>query len=348
MAGLIDTHTHITANLHRNDSLEQHAATDPTTAALRGARNLLEDLASGVTTMRTLGDPPGVEVRFRTLIEAGELIGPRLLICDRAFRPSHGTAQFLATVADGADDLRRGIRENFYAGADWLKLFITNVMHGESYEDYLRGDLTDVPAYTTPEIEAAIAAAHELGMPVAAHAIGGEAMRAAIRAGIDSIEHANLAEPEDLELFVEHGTALSDPNLQLFFDAETGFETFSTWRYPWWREKVERARETTARFIPAAVAAGVPVCLAGDSLHGVLWREAKHLVALGAPPADALLAVTVERRGPARVAGRAGNARPGQARRPDRPRREPARGDRGAGTRAPGHQGRADGHRAAP
>lgn len=192
---------------------------------------------------RTLGDPPGVEPRFRALIAAGEVLGPRLGIVDRAFRPSHGTAQFLATVADGPEALQQGIRENFYTGADWLKLFITNVMHGPSYEDYLRGDLTDVAAYSTPEIEAAIECAHGLGMPVAAHAIGGEAMRAAIRAGIDSIEHANLADPADVELFVEHGTFLSDPNLQLFFDSETGFESFSTWRWDWWREKVERVRD---------------------------------------------------------------------------------------------------------
>jgi imidazolonepropionase-like amidohydrolase len=292
IAGLIDTHTHITANLHRDNSLERNASEDPTTAALHGLTNLLADLVSGVTTMRTLGDPPGVEAKFRALIDAGEVVGPRLHICHRAFRPSHGTAAFLATTCDGPDALQRAVRENHYAGADCLKLFITNVMHGQSYEDYLRGDLTDVAAYSSSEIEAAITAAHELGTPVAAHAIGGEAMRDAVRAGIDSIEHANLATPEDIELFAAHGTFLSDPNLQLFFDPATGFESFETWRYPWWREKVKRAQETTAAAIEAALANEVPICLAGDSLHGVLWREADQLVRLGASTADALMAVT--------------------------------------------------------
>jgi imidazolonepropionase-like amidohydrolase len=293
LPGLVDTHTRITANLHRGVSLEEHARADATTAALRGIANLQDDLLSGVTTMRTLGDPPGVEVRFRELIAAGEVVGPRLHVCHRAFRPSHGTASFLATTVDGEAELRRAIRENFAAGADCLKLFITNVMHGTRYEDYLRGDLTGVPSYSRGEIEAAIGAAHELGIPVAAHAIGGDAMRWAIAAGIDSIEHANLMVEGDVELFAEHGCFLSDPNLQLFFDAETGFESFATWVHPWWREKVEHARELTARWIPEAVRAGVRVCLAGDSLHGVLWREAVHLVRLGIGAAEALAAVTV-------------------------------------------------------
>lgn len=293
LPGLIDTHTHITANLHRGVSLEDHARADATTAALRGVANLQDDLLSGVTTMRTLGDPPWVEIRFRELIDAGEVIAPRLRVCHRAFRPSHGTASFLATTVDGVEPLERAVRENFAAGADCLKLFITNVTHGERYEDYLRGDLTDVPSYSRAEIEGAIAASHGLGMPVAAHAIGGDAMRWAIAAGIDSIEHANLMTESDVELFAEHSCFLSDPNLQLFFDAETGFESFATWVHPWWREKVERARELTARWIPEAVRSGVRVCLAGDSLHGVLWREPLHLARLGIAPAEALAAVTV-------------------------------------------------------
>jgi imidazolonepropionase-like amidohydrolase len=292
MPGLVDTHAHITANMKHRTSLEAQAALDPTKAVLRGAANLLVDLQHGVTTMRTLGDRVGVEIAFRDMIAAHETPGPRLQVCHRALRPSHGTARFLATAADGETELRERIRENFHAGADWLKLFVTNVMHGETYEDYLRGDLTTVAAYSRDEIEAAIDEAHTLGMKVAAHAIGGDAMRWAIQAGVDSIEHANLMQEGDIEIFLEHGPYLSDPNLVLFFDDERGFPAHDTWHEPWWREKVIAARERTREYLPAAIAAGVKVCLAVDSNHELLAREAFHLRALGVDPPTVLACVT--------------------------------------------------------
>lgn len=292
MPGLIDAHVHITINNRFQVPLSAHFELDDATAVLRGVMNLRSDLASGVTTMRTLGDRLGVERAFKEAIERKEAVGPRLQICARALRPTHGTAPFLAYIADGVDELKLKIRENFAQGADWTKLFITNVRQGDTFEDYLRGDLTDVPAYSKKEIEAAIATSHELGLPVAAHAIGGEAMRWAMAAGIDSIEHANLLTEKDVALFVKSGAYLSDPNLQLFFDSEIGFESFGSWQWNWWRARVEYAREQTARYLPEAVRAGVKVCLGTDSTHATLWREARALVGLGVSEAETLKTIT--------------------------------------------------------
>ncbi|MCY3868675.1 MAG: amidohydrolase family protein [Gemmatimonadetes bacterium] len=292
MPALIDSHVHITINNRFNTPLSAHFDLDAITAVLRGAMNLRSDLSTGVTTMRTLGDRSGVEKAFQGAIDRGEAVGPRLKVCVRALRPSHGTAPFLCFPADGEEELTLKIRENFSQGADWTKLFITNVRQGDSYQDYIRGDLTDVAAYSRREIDAAIAVSHDLGLPVAAHAIGGPAMRWAMEAGIDSIEHANLLTEEDVALFVKSGAYLSDPNLQLFFDDEVGFASFDTWAWDWWRERVERARELTAKYIPEAVRAGVKVCLGTDSTHATLWREAKELVGLGVSEVDALKAVT--------------------------------------------------------
>ncbi len=292
MPALIDSHVHITINNRFQLPLSAHFDLDATTAVLRGAMNLRSDLSTGVTTMRTLGDRLGVEKAFQGAIDRGEAVGPRLKVCVRALRPGHGTAPFLCFPADGEEELTLKIRENFSQGADWTKLFITNVRQGDSYEDYIRGDLTDVAAYSRREIDAAIAVSHDLGIPVAAHAIGGPAMRWAMEAGIDSIEHANLLTEEDVALFVKSGAYLSDPNLQLFFDDEVGFASFDTWAWDWWRERVERARALTAKYLPEAVRAGVKVCLGTDSTHATLWREAKELVGLGVSEVDALKAVT--------------------------------------------------------
>jgi len=292
LPGLIDSHCHITANSQYRMSLKEQHTLDLPTAVLRGSMNLRSDLASGVTTMRTLGDVGKVELRFRDAINRGEIPGPRLVISIRALRPSHGTAPFLATSADGAEELKKMIRQNYSMGADVVKLFVTNVSNGDTDEDYRRGDLTQVPAYSREELFTAIGQAHDLGMKVAGHAIGGPAMRWAMEAGIDSVEHANMLEEQDIEYFVKYRTRLSDPNLQLFFDEETGFQARKNYKQDWWRTKVIEAKRLTEKYMPQAIKAGVKVCLAVDSTHSFLWKEVKYLVRLGASNAEALLAVT--------------------------------------------------------
>jgi len=293
MPGFVDSHTHITSNNKYKVPLDVHHAIDLPTAILRGIGNLRDDMVTGVTTMRALGDREDVELRFRDCINRGEVAGPRLVICIEALRPSHGTAKFMGTSCDGPFALRKRIRELFSMGAECVKLFATNIQNGNRYEDYLRSDLTGVPAYTKEELFAAIDEAHTLGMTVAAHAIGGPAMRWAMEAGIDSVEHANLLEESDIEYFLKYGTYLSDPNLQLFFDAETGFESFESWELDWWREKVRHTIEHTSKYIPQAIREGVKVALATDSTHGTLYKEIEILVKLGVPNSEALKAVTV-------------------------------------------------------
>jgi imidazolonepropionase-like amidohydrolase len=252
---MIDTHAHITANNKLRVSLYDHYTIDLTTAIIRGTMNLREDLASGVTTMRTLGDIGNVELRFRNAIERGEIPGPRLVICIRALRPHHGTAKMLAEPADGVAEIQKKIRENFGMGADGVKVFATNGQNGDTFIDYIRGDLTGVPSYSKEELVGAVEQAHALGMKVAAHAIGGPAMRWAMESGLDSVEHANWIEEQDLD-YLKYGTRLSDPNLQLFFDDETGFVTFDTWKFDWWRAKVFQAREQTAQYLPELIKRG--------------------------------------------------------------------------------------------
>lgn len=291
MPGLIDSHCHITANSKYRMTLKDQHTLDLPTAVIRGTMNLRSDLSAGVTTMRALGDIADVELRFREAIARGEISGPRLKISIRALRPSHGTAPFLATAADGPQEIRKMIRQNFSMGADVVKIFVSNVSNGQTDEDYRRGDLTQVPAYSREELFAAIGEAHDLGMKVAGHAIGGPAMRWAMEAGIDSVEHANMLEEQDIEYFVKYGTRLSDPNLQLFFDEETGFQARENYKQEWWREKVITARALTEKYMPLAMRAGVKICLAVDSTHSFLWKEAKYLVGIGASNREALLAV---------------------------------------------------------
>ena len=293
LPGLIDSHCHIEANNKYPMSLKEQYTLDLPTIVLRGSMNLRSDLASGVTTMRTLGGVGNVELRFRDAINRGEIPGPRLVISIRALRPSHGTAPFLAVSADGVDELRKMIRQNYSMGADVVKLFVTGVSNGDTDEDYRRGGFTQVPAYSREELFAAIGEAHDLGMKVAGHAIGGPAMRWAMEAGIDSVEHANMLEEQDIEYFVKYGTRLSGPNLQELFDEETGFQARENYKEDWWRTKVIEATRFTEKYMPQAIKSGVKICLSVDSTHGFLWKEVKYLVSImGASNTEALLAVT--------------------------------------------------------
>ncbi len=300
LPGLIDSHSHIVwrgANPYREtgDSIVLQEKIPIPLKAVLAFRNLLDDMSSGVTTVRSLGATGGIDLVLRDAITGGDLPGPRILASGQPIRPSHGTADFLGRPADGVEEVRKAVRETISRGADVIKVFATNIQAGTGNVAYRLGDLTDVPAYTQEELAVAVAEAHHAGRKVAAHAIGGLGLRWAVEAGVDTIEHANLIEEGDIESFVKTGCVLSDPNLYLFFDREYGFESRRDWKDlpSWWQEKVRRAAERTRRVQREALAAGVMFALGLDSGHGVLWREMKCMIeVLGASPMDAIVAVT--------------------------------------------------------
>jgi len=299
LPGMVDSHIHIAIDSTINESVSLQQERPDSLKALRGYKSLQKDLMSGVTTVRSLGDGSDVAKIIRDAIERGEISGPRVLACILALRPSHGTAPKTAICADGVDELRRRTRESIAMGADVIKIFASNIIRGDTHLDYLKGDLTGVAAYTKEEMAVVAEEAHRAGIKVAAHAIGGPALRWALQAGIDSVEHANLMCEEDIKVFLETGGFLSDPNLHLFFDPEIGFESEGNQTHPWrelpewWHEKVRLAREQTRTVMSKAVKMGVKFALGTDLNHGGLWKEAKYFVQdLGATETEAIRAIT--------------------------------------------------------
>lgn len=294
LPAFVDCHVHLTLGgaLKPVSLTDQMYHTPEARRALRAGMNLRRDLASGVTTERALGENSDLDIIARDAIAEGEIPGPRLLACAGALRPSHGDSP--AADVDGVDGVRSAVRKRIAAGADVIKLFVTNIRQGDSYEAYRYGDLTGVPGYTRAEIAVAVEEAHRAGIKVAAHAIGGPAMRWAMEVGVDTIEHANLMEESDIELFLKTGAWLSCPNLRLFFDDEVGFVSRPDYHQlpRWWQEKVHQCRALLERVFPRVIEAGVKIVLCVDSSHGMLWREAKWMVELGASPVQALLAIT--------------------------------------------------------
>ena len=300
LPGLINSHSHITWSGADPDgsaptSIVDQAKLPMTEKALCGFANLLEEMSSGVTTIRSLGERDGIDIALRDAINACTLPGPRLLACGAPLRPWHGTAAFLGHVADGVDEVRKMVRQRIAEGVDVIKMFATNIQAGPGEEAYRRGDLTGVPAYTKEELRVAVEEAHGADVAVAAHAIGGPALRWAAEVGVDSVEHANLIREDDIDSLVKSGCVLSDPNYYLFFDDQVGFRSRATWgNLPaWWRKKVTEAGEHTRRVHRMALQQGVKFSLALDSSHGFMWRELRCMVdILGASPQQALAAAT--------------------------------------------------------
>jgi len=301
MPGMVDAHLHASLDSKRHEPISLQHAQPPALKALRGYASLKKDLYAGVTTARLLGDGDGhVDKHLKDAIDEGFIEGPRILAAIQAIRPSHGTALGLGVTADGVDQVRTRVRETILLGADVIKLFISNISRGNSFLDYLKGDLTSIPAYTKEEIQVAVEVAHSCGLKVAAHCIGGIAIKWALEAGVDSLEHVNLLEEEDIKLFLKHGGYICDPNLILFFDDEIGFESKGNKSHEWdelptwWHEKVYTAREKTKTNMAEANRRGVKFALATDLNHGLLWKEAKYFVEeLGATNFQALKAVTI-------------------------------------------------------
>jgi len=300
MPAMVDSHSHPAfcgANRFGKDfgSIVLQNTLHPVLRNVRMFLNCLSDMRSGVTTIRSLGTSDDSDIALRDEISAGKLLGPRLVASGIPIRPSHGTAAFLGKPADGVDELRKAVRERFAKGADVIKIFATNLQGGMGDVAYRKGDLTDVPAYTLKELQVICDEAHNAGLPVAAHAIGGPAVRWAMEAGVDSVEHVNLIEERDIEVFLKTGCVLSDPNLYLFFDEKYGFSARSSWKElpSWWQDKVRIASEKTREYQAQAYRSGVQFALALDSGHGVIWREAACMVhELGASEKDVIKALT--------------------------------------------------------
>lgn len=209
LPGLTDAHVHFTsdASVHGYERLGRSSIR----SALHGVNAARRTLEAGFTTVRHVGAPDYADVAIRDAIRAGEFPGPRMRVAGQAIGMTGGhcdnnllPAEFdheAGGVADGPWAVRRQVRENRKYGADTIKFCATGGVLS-------RGTSTGARQFTPEEMEAIIDEAHNFGMRVAAHAHGDAGIRAAIEAGVDSVEHASLISEESIALAREHGTTL--------------------------------------------------------------------------------------------------------------------------------------------
>jgi imidazolonepropionase-like amidohydrolase len=183
MPGLTDVHTH--ASGHVPHTAKGAEAPLPGVAAHFLQAELREYLRLGVTTIRVCGSQGLLPQQARQAMRYGAFRGPRLLTCGKIISATAPGGRFYGDMyreADGPDDIRRAVREQIRAGADFVKMMTTGARSNE-LEDPEPLQLTE------PELAAVTDEAHRLGYRVAAHAEGLDGCAAAIRHGVDTIEH---------------------------------------------------------------------------------------------------------------------------------------------------------------
>jgi imidazolonepropionase-like amidohydrolase len=280
MPGMIDAHTHLSIVPGLGNQLAQMKL-PAATNALRSIPNIKKNVASGVTTMRILGEEHFVDIDIKKAINNGVIEGPRLLVSGKGLVPSngHGVAW---TTTDGEEEMRKHARLNLANGADLLKLFVTGGVSSEN-------TTLDYCSYTRKEIATAVEEAERVGTYVAAHAHGGKGVDLCIEEGVRTIEHAAFITEQQIERVVEKDLWIIG-TLSILFH-KTGIEQ-SDFSVPAIREKVLRARETVADTFSKVLKYKPNLSLGTDSMHGLIHYEAELLVQFGASNVDAIAAVT--------------------------------------------------------
>jgi imidazolonepropionase-like amidohydrolase len=196
--GLIDCHVHLCFD-GSADFAAEAAGLTPALGAIKGTVNARKHLANGVTTVRDLGGIGIIELAGA--IGAGTVPGPRVIPAGSALTITggHGHNIGIARQVDGADAIRRAVREEIRAGALAIKLIATGGV-------LTPGIGATFTAFTPEELTAAIEEAHSWDRGVAAHAIGAEGILQAVLAGVDTVEHCVQVTPGIAREMAARGT----------------------------------------------------------------------------------------------------------------------------------------------
>lgn len=295
LPGLIDCHDHLASFGY--DIASRWGITEPrSTRHLRIASVLRQTLQSGYTTVRDAG---GLDAGFRMAVDEGLIPGPRLQVALGFITPTGGMADRVSPlgykppsgddiglpwgVAEGPEGMRAKVREMVGAGADVIKTATTggaSSSAGLGPKDML---------FERDELDALVDEAHKRGRRVMCHALGGEGLRTAVEAGVNSIEHGTYLDeaPELLDLMADK---------DIFFAPTYGVYTFhATQGTPHGKARAAALREHHVRSLEMAIAAGVKVVAGTDEggwEHGNNAHELTCLVDAGMSPMKAIVAAT--------------------------------------------------------
>ena len=294
LPGLIDVHVHLTAN--PQDGGANSLTISVPQEAISGVANAKKTLLAGFTTVRNVGAGGFTDVALRNAINKGEVEGPRLQVSGPPLGATGGHADENLLpwefhfrdegIADGPWALRAKVRQNLKYGADLIKFMGSGgvLSHGDSVGGQ---------QLSQEEMNAIVEEAHMWGKRVAVHDHGTEAIKTAIRAGADTIEHASLIDDEGIRMAKARGTWLDmdvyDDDYILAEGAKNGVEPASMDK----ERQVGRLQRENFR---KAVAAGCKMGFATDAgvyPHGWNAKQLKTMTVWGMTPMQAIQSATV-------------------------------------------------------
>ncbi len=299
--GFIDCHAHMIGEPDSGHGYASLVTRSPAQEAMSGVRNARATVLAGFTSVRDVGTFRAfVDCALRDAIDAGDVVGPRML-CAGAYVTSSGgggDVTGLAVdvdavvprdlrfgVADSVDEVRQRVRKILHGGADFIKVIATGAVLTE-------GTSPGAPEFGEDEIRAAVEEAALYGTHVAAHAHGAEGIKRAVRAGARSIEHGSLMDYEAIEMMAAAGTYLV---ADVYFG--DWIEEEGT-RANWSPNVLRKNRETTdaqREGFTKALKAGVKLAYGTDSggyPHAWVGKQFAYMVKLGMTPMQAIRAAT--------------------------------------------------------
>ena len=298
LPGLMDMHVHLLIEIGPG-TRTQRLMDSTTFSAMRGAGHARTTLRAGFTTVRDLGGTPEAIYALRDAIEQGFIDGPRVYAAGSSIAATGGhgdvdgmRAELLElwtpeTICDGPYDCRRAVRHAVKYGADWIKITATGGVLSDTATG-LSQQMTD------DELVEIMTTAHTLGLKVASHAHGTDGVNAALRAGVDSIEHGSFLDRESIKLFNRSG-AYFVPTLMPghFVPRSMAGNPFFT---PAIQEKARLATAASKASFRLAREGGVNVAFGTDTgvtPHGDNAIEFELMVAEGMSAADAIRSATI-------------------------------------------------------
>lgn len=297
LPGLIDLHTHLTDKVgtHWEEVL---ITTTPAQAALYGAANALTTLRAGFTTVRDMGPTWSyTDVDLRDAIDAGVIPGPRMQVAGNYVSATGGAGdarQFsiyvdvptVRNLADGVDAVRAAVRTNHKNGADFTKILATGAVLSQ-------GLPPGAQQYSDEELAVAVEETNRWGRFTAAHAHGTEGIKAAIRAGVRTIDHGSMLDDEAIAMLQQSGHTYFVPTLYVGVIVPRDGAALGI-PEPLIQRSIEMMRYRNATF-RRALDAGLKIGFATDAgvfEHGHNAREFQLRVEIGQSEMDAITSAT--------------------------------------------------------
>ena len=298
LPGLMDMHVHLLGELSKNSRMNMLNETT-SMSAMKGAYYANKTLQAGFTTVRDLGGNPEAIYALRDAVAKGLVPGPRIFAAGSAIAATggHGDVDGVKpellklwtpeTICDGPYECRKVTRNAIKMGADWIKITAT----GGVLSDTATGINLQM---TDDELTEIVRTAHSLGVKVAAHAHGVDGILAALRAGVDSIDHGTFTNSDAIKLFKQSGAYLV-PTLSPGEKIPATMEgnPFFTEEI---KAKANAASAASQSAFRGAYEAGIRIAFGTDSAvtpHGENADEFAMMVSAGMSPADAIRSATM-------------------------------------------------------